>query len=114
MTIQPRSRRFQFRLRSLLVAVAAICIVLAWSMRPVYRRAQILERAHNDQFYYLGGGMHSLSWEEKLPFIWRLLGARPQSSIAIRREGYTREEIAEIKEMFPEANVIVYTPPPRN
>ena len=114
MTIQPRRRWFQFGLRSLLIVMTAICIWLGWNVRQVYWRAQILERLHNDQFYYLGGGMHSLSWEEMLPCIWRLLGARPQSSIAIRREDYTREEIAEIEAMFPEANIIVYTPPPRN
>ena len=107
MTLQPKRRWFQFGLRSLLVVMTAICIWLGWNGRQVYRRAQILERVRNDQFSYFGGGLHSLSWEEKLPYIWRLLGARPQSAIAVQRDRYTDDEIAEIRVLFPEANIFV-------
>ena len=87
--------------------MTAICIWLGLNGRQVYRRAQILERVRNDQFSYFGGGLHSLSWEEKLPYIWRLLGAHPQSAIAVQRDRYTDEEIAEIRALFPETSIYV-------
>jgi hypothetical protein len=103
----PRRPWFQFGLRSLLLGISLIGVWLGWNARPVYRRAQILARIRSDHFYHAGGGIHALSWENRLPAVWRLLGARPQPSIAIRREDYTREEIAEIEAMFPEANIFV-------
>jgi len=107
MTIQPKRRWFQFGLRWLLVVMTAICIWLGWNGRQVCRREQILERVRNDKFNYCFNSGPSLSQENSLPFIWRLLGARPQSAIALQRDRYTYDEIAEIRALFPETNIFV-------
>jgi hypothetical protein len=108
---KPKRQWFRFGLRTLLVAVAAICVWLVWLTNIVQERtavAHLIISRHgviNDAGtleeavdYHVVWGNHI----DRIPKLWSLLGVKPVAMMYLKNKEFTTEEYQRIQAAFPE------------
>jgi uncharacterized protein (DUF2342 family) len=100
---QPR-RRFQYRLRSLLIGVALLAIACGY----VARQAEIVSerRAMLDWINMHNGSVASQHQSSPIAWVRQLLGDRSIAHIALQPDT-DRTEVQRIRRLFPEADIRV-------
>jgi hypothetical protein len=105
-------RRLRFGLRAMFVVVTICALALGWL---TWNLRQMRNRIDVAQSIELRGGRVDWGWNykselKKVPAVWRFLGAEPMFSITLPATEFTREEAADICEIFPEAFVTRHDP----
>jgi hypothetical protein len=93
-------RRFQFRLRTLLIVVTLLAVVCGY----VAHEAKIVRERDAMRLELKNLGWINASDHTSLPFIRRWLGDEQYSMILVPR-GTSNDYIARVKAVFPESNV---------
>jgi hypothetical protein len=102
----PPRRRFQFRLRTLMIGVTLLaipCAWVGWQVRIVSHRKALMETLHQRNRGL--SGLPNFVPEDKwpvLPWYRTLLGDTTWPGIFLDRNAFTDDEIAEFKQAFPE------------
>jgi hypothetical protein len=104
----PRRRRFQFRLRTLMIGVTLLAVPLAyvgWQAKIVRERRAELSRAVDGRLLEICGNGENrvISW------IRRVLSDQRVGSIKVLT-GTDATELDRLRVLFPEAEVKVWTP----
>jgi hypothetical protein len=110
--LSPSRRRFQFRLRTLLIGVTLLCVAgggyVLWQQKIVEERKMALADVAKSQgrFFVWGDGpAYSVNNRDKtIPLIRRLLADQPIYWI-VYRHGATDDDIRRLKRLFPEAMI---------
>jgi hypothetical protein len=101
-------RRFQFRLRTLMIAVAVVaipCAYVGWQMKIVRTRRAELNRTVDARLV----GIADDDEERVIPWVRRVLGDQRVASIRML-VGTDVAELDRLRALFPEAKVEVWTP----
>jgi hypothetical protein len=110
----PRRRWFQFRLRTLLIATALLSIATAWfgwQLRIVRNRQSLLALMHAREpvawtFLDMEEATPLLGDEPahplRVPWFREMLGDKPLRKAPLDAPLFSREEIRQIREAFPE------------
>ena len=121
---EPNSKRrwFRYSLRTLFVLVTILCVYLAWQVRIVQQRKQLLAKieaasgarfqpfntiAQLDAIFVLGGPVQFPD-QRRVSFIRRLLGDRTVPIICLPA-AMSADDLATYKKAFPEAVVTQYS-----
>jgi hypothetical protein len=119
MSEHSRARRYlRFSLRTLLIAVAILCVWLGWNLKSVRDRELMLEViASRNGFVDTPDGrnilLFSVTWSPlptkgELPVSWRVLGAKPVHHLDFYEHLFNAEEVARIQALFPEADIALW------
>src|SRR5438045_876155 len=95
-------RRFQFRLRTLMIVVtllAGVCGYVGWQVKIVRERRRLLDRVE--------AADKGIVVEETTPFLRRLLGDRSVLRFDLPMET-SADERRRIHDIFPEAMIVGY------
>lgn len=109
-----RRRWFAFRLRTLFLAIAAMCLVLGWI---AWNLQQLRQRERVRQYLVLcrcriEPGTSNRPWKS-LPIMWSMLGAEPVRLIELSGVWVKDEDRPHIEFWFPEADILDVRPPQR-
>lgn len=105
--LTPPRRRFQFRLRTLMIVVALLavpCAYVDWEAKIVRERRAELSRAVDRRIVGV-----SVEDQQHLPWLRRILGDKRIYSIKLIA-GTDDAELNRVRELFPEARVETWTP----
>jgi hypothetical protein len=117
MIATPSRRSFRFSLRTLFVAVTVFACWLGWNLHEMRERDAMLElmvsrNARFDSDAELDRILPALmrSWTplqsgRQLPITWQVLGGKPVRHIGIFRDRFSKDEVARIQRLFPEADI---------
>jgi hypothetical protein len=100
-------RRFQFRLRTLLIGVTLLAVPMGyvgWQVKIVRERKEELRKITNDGGLVGFWDVATPPWPTELrtvPFVRRWIGDRAVLSVMFKK-GTANEERQRIKELFPE------------
>jgi hypothetical protein len=119
MSEHPPSRNYvRFSLRTMLVAVAIICVWLGWNLKSLRDREAMLETiVARNGFVDTPDNRHisliSVTWsplvtQGKLPVSWRVLGAKPVHHLDFYEHLFNAEEVARIQALFPDADIALW------
>ena len=93
-------RRFQFGLGTLLIVVT----VLAFGVYVADAQRAVKYRDQASRLYPIRATYRNPGDMTQPPFAWRMLGATPLSVVMLASTA-TESDLADVRRMFPEANV---------
>ena len=101
-----KRRRFQFRLRTLLIGVTLFCVVggyVGHQVQIVHERKRVLEwiTAHDGEVVIKRKNPGAADYRPSIPWLRRILGDSPVAGVDFGGPPTTEDE-AQIREAFPE------------
>ena len=98
--------RFRFGLKSVFIVLTVCCLWFGWQVRLVREREQLWQFVKSvDPEVNLGP--ISLNEDRQLPYVWKLLGAKYEPALFLRRDHFSQTEIDRVITLFPESQIHV-------